>query len=270
MTELLHEVSLRSSSNRMDAFNLAVVISPNLVKSRSPAIDIGMCIIPGGSPQHSASSRPFQVEEGKTTLGQIIQLCIQRYYEVFDDIPDRSEAAGPPVHEVDIGHSPSHFPLSLAPQSPFSYKRDSIIDDDEDIDDTMLVMPLGPDASESRAQGAAAPPSSWNAGQGPSTVPYKLRHRGANSNSRDFTASRSVYSAAASTSGTPTGTVGRSARSMISIEKAGGTMKKGSISVGRGTTKKGSGSGVEAMGIVASGFFSPPSSALPMPSLPGR
>lgn len=172
MAELLHEVSLRSSSNRMDAFNLAVVISPNLLKSRNPAIDINMCMIPGGSPQRSASSRPFQVEEDKTTLGQIIQLCIQRYYEVFDDIPDRSEAAGPPSQEGVIDHSPSrsHFPPSPSSQSLHSYKRDSMIDDDEDIDDAMLVMPLGPNAGGSRAQGAAAPSSSWGAGQGSSTL----------------------------------------------------------------------------------------------------
>ena len=257
--------------NRMDAFNLAVVISPNLVKSRNPALDIGMCVIPGGSPQNSASPRPPQTEEGKTTLGQIIKLCIERYYEVFDDIPDRSEAA---AQEIEVNHSPSHFPPSPSLQSPQSYKRDSMIDDDEDINDGMLVMPLGPNgAGGSRTQSAAAPPpSSWTTGQGSSTPPYKPRHKGTNSNSRDFATSRSVYTAGASTNGYPTGTVGRSARSMISIEKggAGGGTRKGSISVGRGTMKKGSGSGVEAMGITASGFFAPPTSAPPVPSLPGR
>lgn len=248
----------------MDAFNLAVVISPNLVKSRNPALDISMCIIPGGSPQNPTSPRPSQTEEGKTTLGQIIKLCIERYYEVFDDIPDRSEA-----QEVVVDHPRSRIPVSPSLQSPQSYKRDSMIDDDEDIDDGMLVMPLGPNASGSRTQATVAPPSSWTPGQGPSTLPYKPRHRNTNSNSRDFTTSRSVYTAATSTN---VGTVGRPARSMISIEKAGagGASRKGSISIGRGTMKKGSGSGVEAMGVTASGFFAPPKSAPPVPNLPGR
>lgn len=271
--ELLHEVSQRSTYNRMDAFNLAVVITPNLVKSHNPALDIGMCVIPGGPSQSSASTRPFQSEEGKTTLGQIIHLCIQRYYEVFDDIPDRTEAQEPAAQEVVIDQPAPHALPSPSLQSPQSYKRDSMIDDDEDIDDAMLVMPLGPNASGSRTQPAAATaPSAWNASQSPSVPPYKPRQRptNANSNSRDLTASRSVYTAAASTTnGFPSGTLGRSSRSMISIEKVGGT-KRGSISIGRGTTRKSSGAGVEAMGITASGFFAPPASAPPVPSLPRR
>ncbi|KAG9315980.1 Rho GTPase activation protein [Chiua virens] len=42
------EVSLHSSSNRMDAHNLAIVICPNLVKSSNPMRDVMMCIVPGG------------------------------------------------------------------------------------------------------------------------------------------------------------------------------------------------------------------------------
>ena len=56
-------------------------------------------------------------------------------------------------------------------------------------------------------------------------------------------------------------------KSTISIETGGGggsnetgstTMKGGSISVGRGTSRKGSGASVEAVGVTAGGFFSSP------------
>ena len=142
----------------------------------------------------------------------------------------------------------------------------------------MLVMPLGPSASSQphspsygnpNARAGPAPPSSWNVGAGPHVPKYKPRHRNTDSNdSRELRPSHSVYTAAPSTTSNGFGTVGRS-RSMISIEK-GGAARKGSISVGRGTSKKGSASGVEALGITASGFFAPPASAPPVPSFPGR
>ncbi|TCD61399.1 hypothetical protein EIP91_008520, partial [Steccherinum ochraceum] len=95
---LLHEVSLRSASNRMDAHNLAVVICPNLVKSSSPVRDVMMCSVPGspslipGQPaQPAPTANSAVLAEGKTTLGLVIKLCIQRYYEIFDDLPDRTE-----------------------------------------------------------------------------------------------------------------------------------------------------------------------------------
>lgn len=258
----------------MDAFNLAIVITPNLVKGRNPAQDIAMCLIPRGPALSSSSTRPFQQQEGKTTLGQIIHLSIQRYYEIFDDIPDRTEALASGAQEVTIDHARQSFPPPPM-QSPnsYTYKRDStVVDDDEDIDDAMLVMPLGPNTAGARAQ-AAGPPSAWAAaqGQGPSSStpggapPYKPRQRPPPPSSvRD---ARSVHTGGAAPGA---GTLGRSARSMISIEKGSGTVRRGSIAIGRGTAKKSSGSSVEAMGITASGFFAPPPSAPPVPTLPGR
>jgi Rho GTPase-activating protein 1 len=64
----------------------------------------------------------------------------------------------------------------------------------------------------------------------------------------------------------------RKARSMVSIENSvigsvGTKGKKGSISVGRGGTRKASGAGVEALGVTATGFFMPMSGAPPVPHL---
>ena len=47
-----------------------------------------------------------------------------------------------------------------------------------------------------------------------------------------------------------------------------GTVRKGgTISVGRGTTRKGSGAAVEAVSVVAEGFFTPPAGAPPVPKI---
>ena len=279
--DLLHEVHQRSAVNLMNARNLTLVFAPNLLHSKNTSLDLHLCGYPDSSP-NPLVNRPLELDGGTTTFGQIFQLCIERYYEVFDDIPDRTEALSDDAQELVIDHSTFFRTPSPSLKSPQSYRRDSMIDDDEDIDDAMLVMPLGPSAS-SKSQNTstappsqAPPPSAWSASQGTSSTlvnpPYKPRVRPTHSNvaSRDLTGSRSMHSA----TNTYGSAIGRSARSMISIEKYDRqgtvTARKGSITVGRGTSKKSSGSGVEAMGITASGFFAPPPSAPPVPSLPGR
>ncbi|EIM81513.1 RhoGAP-domain-containing protein [Stereum hirsutum FP-91666 SS1] len=348
---LMHEVSLRSSTNLMDARNLTVVLCPNLVQSPSPARDVMMCAVPGAPsfsthspspaspspsanlnspnsplppPPHSpvtpslsqsaAASAPRPPQP--TTLGMIIKLCIMRYYEVFDEVLDRSEAlpasrVGGVVGGNGSMGSGSGNGVSVATKrasvlSNGSAKRDSrALDDDEDIDDAMLVMPIGPDAGphENRNGGrngngciegnenGVAPSMSTPPAQ--FSYPYRARQRPSplqNSNSNTYSprhpppsATRSLHTVI-STSGPPSsyspsspsphsafgGSASR-AKSTISIEKGekhGGTWRKGSISIGRaGSTigkSKSVGAGVEAHGITASGFFTPP----PVPPLP--
>ncbi|KII90719.1 hypothetical protein PLICRDRAFT_137120, partial [Plicaturopsis crispa FD-325 SS-3] len=263
---LMHEVSLRAASNRMDAHNLSVVLCPNLLSGSNPAKDVMMCTIPGGPTLFESSSprsNPAAISEGKTTLGMVIKLCIQRYYEVFDEVLDRSEAIPP---QPSYHSSPDAS--SNRSSSPRNHNRASYHDDDEDIDDAMLVMPIGPSGSgqsqshvrDTRPTDSAppTPPSAWNTSGGP--IPYKPRIPGSKSGT-----ARSVHT-------TGNGTIGgagfayasqNKAKSMISIENAvngvGTTGRRGSISVGRGTTRKSSGAGVEAMSVTASGFFSAPS-----------
>lgn len=265
-SDLLHEVSLRAATNKMDSHNLAVVICPNLVKGSNTMKDVLICAIPNGPTLHASASASIPsnpADEGKATLGQVIKLCIERYYEIFDEAVDRSEVRQSSLRLVSTDASPQRRSPSPSYHSHPVRNRDSIIDDDEDIDDAMLVMSIGPSGSGSRSNNGAAPPSAWN---GPAKNASKHRE----SNSKDFEAARSVFTAASSTMSNVFGTVGRS-KSMISIEKgSSGTSRKGSISIGRGTTRKSSGSGVEAVGITASGFFSPPSLVPPVPSPPLR
>ena len=157
--DLLHDVSLHSATNRMDAHNLAVVICPNFVKGFSPVKDVIMCSVPGGGrptsdgntqasvPQtllvsvSSTVSDGFVAEE-KTTLGAVIVLCIQRY-EVFDEVQDRSEPVQSPFREPIRSTSPQ--PCSLTAPAFVSKRPLSLnVDDEDSLDDAILVVPIGP------------------------------------------------------------------------------------------------------------------------------
>ncbi|KAJ6453094.1 hypothetical protein C8R45DRAFT_1039589 [Mycena sanguinolenta] len=256
---LMHDVSIRAASNRMDAHNLSVVLCPNLVASKTnPARDVMMCGVPGGPALFtpSAADRPAPTSnsaalaDGKTTLGTVIKLCIQRYFEVFDEVRDRTEAMPPRAPGESSETSSSSSGGGFRASSP---RRQSVVNEDEDIDDAMLVMPIG------MASPTGAPPSAWGAAPGNgagNTGTYRARHRSM------FSGSGSVLS---NGNGGGGGVYGSSrTRSLVSVEKGSGAAgtgtvgRKGSISVGRGTTRKATGAAVEAVGITASGFFSAP------------
>ncbi|KAJ7065154.1 CDC42 rho GTPase-activating protein [Mycena belliarum] len=271
---LMHDVSLRATSNRMDAHNLAVVLCPNLVASKTnPARDVWMCGVPGGpalfarAPAESPASTPAALAEGRTTLGTVVKLCIQRYFEVFDEMHDRTEALPPPRP-----HAESSASSSASSSSGFrasSPRRHSVRsqNEDEELDDEMLVMPIGMAPAQGpgggpQNGGGGRPPSAWGAAGAGQQSAYRARHR-------------STLSGASSIAGHPTrsvlsgggggGVYGSSrAMSLVSVEKGSAGMgpgtvgRKGSISVGRGTTRKASGAAVEAVGITAEGFFSAP------------
>ncbi|KIK61692.1 hypothetical protein GYMLUDRAFT_243378 [Collybiopsis luxurians FD-317 M1] len=361
---LMHEVSLRSASNRMDAHNLSIVLCPNLVSGSNPARDVLMCGVPGGpalfqqqqsSPSRSSptnSPNKAALVENKTTLGAVIKLCIQRYYEIFDEVVDRSEAAAVGIahpgygNSMDVDSTPDRSRDASAERSdeeiypqyhqskawsgngglkgfgngtsngarysteedvpslssrPQIHRRQSSgvhtnPDEDEDIDDAMLIMPLGPiHASHSQLYNSTngnsggngtSPHSAWaNGGAGGSPSTNKPRHRNNSSSGSKISAVRSINtdygpppSSFSLSQSASYATYSKSkARSTISVEKSmgsgNGTIglgKKGSISIGRGTTRKSTGSGVTAIGITAEGFFAPPSGAEvpPVPPLP--
>ena len=80
MIDLLHEVSLCSTSNKMNSYNLAVILTPNLIKSSNPIEDVQLCTFP-----HA----PTWSESNTTTLVQIIQICIEWYSEALLSVPPR-------------------------------------------------------------------------------------------------------------------------------------------------------------------------------------
>ncbi|KAG0708429.1 hypothetical protein DFH29DRAFT_892451 [Suillus ampliporus] len=277
---LMHEVSLRSSVNRMDAHNLAIVICPNLVKSSDPMQDVMICSIPSGpsmsstpstnaTPTPAAPTPPTDSLDGNTTLGSIVKLCIQRYYEIFDEVHDRSEAVPPSTRRSPSPPSSEDSSGSLPKQArPLSLRSD-----DEEIDDAVLVMPIGPSGSGIASTNENLASVWGGGGANANTLPYQPRRRkftgnaAGNGNGGNENGVHSINDDSHNGAGHRRR---NKARSTLSIERAGSGFGsgKGSISIGHGTLRKASGSGVEAMGITAGGFFTPPNVAPPAPSMP--
>ena len=92
--ELLHHVARHADQSKMDAANLATVFTPNLVHSGNALRDMQLCLVQGmatmsGGPPMAPSpeadpTKPKTTPE--TTLGTLIKLGIERYYEIFDEI----------------------------------------------------------------------------------------------------------------------------------------------------------------------------------------
>ena len=269
LLELAHEVSIRSAYNRMDAHNLALVLTPNLAKSSNFKRDLEMCAVPNG-PALTAQLNDQRARPSSTTLGMVIKICVSNYYEIFDEVVDRTDAIPPELSSSSFTAVDSNEPISATTSSFSSDISGTQVDgDDESIDDQMLVMPLGPTSpgTPGNRTPALSPPSAWSSHMA-TPIPYKPRQKPTLSKGSNRSLHTTSGAASTDVGGNLQGTVGR-AKSMISIEKGtvggGPGGRKGSISIGRGTTRKATGSGVEAIGITANGFFAPLESAPPVP-----
>jgi len=259
--------------------------------------DVQMCAIQSGSSVSSSnavtgsdsvevigSQKKLHEDKDKTTLGTIIKLCIERYWDIFDDTADpvaSSNHVRTPcrqTQEVSSHHlspeiTPTSGPQSILPTHLTVVEGDG--EGDEDIDDTMLVMPIEPGPGLGKYRSDA--PVSWAKGvQGsrlpriPSATasglisPLSTRANNIqipNSISSDSNPpSRSTHSPSVNDTATPYPTYSK-ARSFFSNQggMSGTNPRRGPISVGKGAVRKSRGSGVEAMGITAEGFFAPPS-----------
>jgi len=222
--------------------------------------------VPNG-PALLARSHGQTAKPSFATLGLVNKICISHYYEIFDEVIDRTEAIPPQLSTSSFTAVDSSEPGSATASSFSSDISGTQADgDDESIDDQMLVMPLGPSTPSTPGSRTnwLTPPSAWSSNTTMQT-PYKPRQRKTLSKGSDRSLHTTPGAVNTSVGGNLQGTVGK-AKSTISIEKGlVGGGRKGSISIGRGTTRKGVGSGVEAVGITASGFFAPPESAPPIP-----
>jgi Rho GTPase-activating protein 1 len=284
----MHEVSLRASVNKMDAHNLTIVLCPNLVKGSNPIRDTLMCLLDGGPAILVSNLAPNSngnagSNEGTTTLGMVIKLCIQRYYEVFDETTDRNELVSADRVQVLNGEAQSHSSKtspSLAPGPrpvlPTHLSPEEGEDDaDEDIDDTMLVMPIEPGFGPGKHKSNTS--VQWARGVQLSTPPVSLKGKkqpaqsfaNDNHSSSPTSLSAHTHGSGVGSASPPYATMGK-AKPNINIESGAGTWssrggKKGSISIGRSATGKSVGAGVEALGVTAAGFFAPPGTPPPMP-----
>jgi Rho GTPase-activating protein 1 len=180
----MHDVSLRSSINRMNAHNLAIVLTLNLLKGKNPVQDaLLFSVVPALLPVATPGSVDDEDNaDGRTTLGVLIELCIRRYYEVFDESRDPAEAVTTVDSSLTVGDDSIGTVASLSgstavDSSLLSGSADSThAGEEEEIDDAMLVMPLGPRHSRNGSvlQGSGEKPAAW-ANTYPNLLPYLLR-----------------------------------------------------------------------------------------------
>ncbi|PPR07768.1 hypothetical protein CVT24_003718 [Panaeolus cyanescens] len=260
---LLHDVSLRSSSNRMDATNLAIVICPNLVKGSNPMKDVMMCSVGPTAMTPYMHSASGQLEfsptsgsaEGKTTLGQVITLCIRRYYEIFDEVMDRTEA-------VPIQISVAGAAASTSSDGSLGGAKYVLRDEEEDDDDSYFD-PASPNAAVTTFNGTITGRRHKSTGSRSSNAARSTQSNDAPPPPSSYARSAHVGASPSFGNGTFRYPANGKAKSVISFESSGGgpmgTMRRGSIALGRGT-KKGSGAGVEAVGVtvMAENFFTAP------------
>ena len=290
----------------MDAHNLALCFSPNLVSSSNVIRDIQMCSIPDGTPSfselYSSGDSPNVPSAGRNnmTLGLMIKICIGQYFEIFEELPDRTVAltSGPSLSSSLASSTDHTSPKQNASHPPPASQSSPLDSDDDDADGSILVMPLGP----SSAPASSPPPSAWSSptrsesrssngliglGQ-PSTPrrPFVGAQAGQRSDSAlsGLSASASSHSDISNSSphlndvSPSTGryssirapfTMGggttrlKTVRSIISIDKAGegAHVRSGYGNITVGRgARRTSGAGVEAHGVTAAGFFSQPSS----------
>ncbi|KIM28453.1 hypothetical protein M408DRAFT_329507 [Serendipita vermifera MAFF 305830] len=125
---LLHDVSARSEINLMDGSNLAIVFTPNLVSNENPLKAVEMSMVASTylkskdimetAGRSSSHANVVNLPEGSkkqhtgTTLGTVVRVCIERYYEIFDEVRDVTEAISPVEFEEGIGGKSRDSPVS--------------------------------------------------------------------------------------------------------------------------------------------------------------
>ena len=198
MADLLHDVSLRSATNRMDSANLAMCYTPNLVSGSNITRDTQMCSIPHSSLAITSATVPSHDVPGrsgpqKMTLGMVIKVCVEQYFEIFEELPDRTNAmsshpsvsfsstipSSTPSADSTLydtpreGNTPEGGHLDTPPQrtsssaaSPPSVKTTELFakaeGSDSDPDESMLIMPIGPSSPPPSSHGtgfSSSPPS---------------------------------------------------------------------------------------------------------------
>lgn len=187
----MHDVSQLASINRMDGHNLAAVLCPNLIKGQNLARDIVLCSLTpeaaATSPYEAQASTHFSASEGgRGTLGMIVKLCIERYHDIFNG-PVEATSTSPITttfattttvdSDLDLTTTTLNTTTSLssldgstAVESPYLGGKGG--EEDEEIDDAMLVMPIG------LSHGRNGSASGLSGNGRPSPGGYKVRRFG--------------------------------------------------------------------------------------------
>lgn len=132
-------------------------------------------------------------QAGTTTLGEIVKVCIERYFEIFEDVPDRGEALPVPSElsfeapgangmglsgmspSVSVSGSSLSGSTRLAEESETSadgleasistlesVPRSSVDIEDDELNEAMLVMSVVPDPAPPTTRAPAGRSASMN------------------------------------------------------------------------------------------------------------
>lgn len=135
--EMLHKVAQHKDSNKMDAANLATVIAPNLVSSGNAIKDVMICRVEGISSMSQSQVQMGRSGQGRnasissnseagTTLGSILRFCIERYYEIFDQVTfspqiNSVQELVDDLNRKDLQEAGSRSPSTLSKKLPSLY-----------------------------------------------------------------------------------------------------------------------------------------------------
>jgi len=126
--------------------------------------DVAMCAVPGepilyDPASATTRSNPTPQPEGKTTLGAVMKTLHPPLLRIFDEAQDRNEAIPQPWTLKDEPASPG----GASPTSSGSRQFSGFLrNDEDDIDDGVLVMPIGPSSSSQTHRTGTIRPLSHN------------------------------------------------------------------------------------------------------------
>ena len=212
-----------------------------------------MCSLPGG-PSPLNSQKPSN-KDTTTTLGMVIKLCIQRYYEIFDEIRDVSEAVEPMFKET-TQHSTDEVDLLPSMAGPSTSGATSP-PQARSITNSSRPPSAWNKAGASGGRARPRPPpsqqvSSLNVANANNGAPPSTRSGGSNGTWSMPRSRRSILSIERAAGGKPgTGSI-RLGKSVPTIGRAGGQNAASTGTVGRSA-----GATVTAVSVTATGFFAP-------------
>ncbi|KAH8925404.1 Rho GTPase activation protein [Atractiella rhizophila] len=154
---LLADVKEKESKNLMNSHNLAVCITPVLLKSDDIKLDGKLCLVPN-PPSIMTGEVSKTAEDGPVTLGGVVKTLIERWADIFD--VDSASVKSRRSSTLSLASTPKMSPTTL----PGSTSSLTVAEEPEDSD-AVLVDPNDwqsePTASSSNLSRSNTSPASW-------------------------------------------------------------------------------------------------------------
>lgn len=86
IVQCLRDVARESRINRMDAVNLSIVVTPNMIRTEDVAADVAMCAVPTATTHGDGDTSIGELLPHlpkQATLGVVVMLCIAYFDDIF-------------------------------------------------------------------------------------------------------------------------------------------------------------------------------------------